>query len=289
MSEVAAAGPSNASGNMAAGPRNNSEPAASKGLKAIPRIAVSVKRVPAGEPGLTGRGLVSRSGPGRLNPHDGAALELAARIRDLLGVPADVISMGPKAAEETIKEALCLAGGKGYLLTDPAFAGADSLATARALEAALALKGPYDLVICGLMTTDGGTGQVGPALAALAGRAFVGRVDELVEAGPNNLVVSQRFPDMRAILRVSFPAVATVLQGAFPPRVPTIRDRLRKKECEIVTLSDLPDSDPGLYGEKGSATAIRRVWRPRPIRRKALSPSPQNAARLILDEAAQIV
>jgi electron transfer flavoprotein beta subunit len=229
-----------------------------------------------------------RSGPGRLNPHDWGALELAARIKDATLAKADVFSMGPRAAGEIIASALDLAGGEGFLLTGRAFAGADSLATARALAAALELKGPYDLVICGPFTTDGGTAQVGPALSALTGRAYVGGAENLMKASENDLTLLRRESGERAVVKISFPAVCSVLKGALAPRIPSVKDKLRKKTVSLITLSELPDPDPGLYGESGSGTVILKTGKPPKPAKLALSPNPEEAAAIIFAEAAPL-
>jgi electron transfer flavoprotein beta subunit len=215
-------------------------------------------------------------------------LELAARIKDAFGAQADVFSMGPKAAGEIVASALDIAGGQGFVLTDGAFAGADSLATARALAAALELKGPYDLVICGPFTTDGGTAQVGPALAALTGRAYLGGVEHLVEAGQDYLTLARREASERAEVKISFPAVCSVSKGALTPRIPSVRERLRKKPLSVLTLSDLGNPDPELYGESGSGTVILKTRKPDKPIKLALSPNPSRAAEMILAEAATL-
>ncbi|GAA3811048.1 hypothetical protein GCM10022226_34390 [Sphaerisporangium flaviroseum] len=90
-----------------------------------------------------------------------------------------VITLGPPSAEEVLREAITWGAERGILVTDPAFAGSDTLATARALAAAIRLTGPYDLVITGLNSVDADTGQVGPEVAELLGLPFLSGVREM--------------------------------------------------------------------------------------------------------------
>ncbi|MDR1545341.1 MAG: FAD-binding protein [Deltaproteobacteria bacterium] len=194
----------------------------------------------------------------------------------------EVFSMGPPQADETIREVLSLGPARGRHLCDPAFAGADSLATARALAAALELCGPFRAAVCGQFSADGGTGQVGPALAVSLRWPFVGRVSEILEAGPDRLILRQKWADEETTLRVTLPAVLSVLKDAFVPRLPTVRGRLRPKIVTRLGLSDLPRPDPALYGQLGSPTKILASRRPGAPQRVLTRCSPQEAAAALL-------
>lgn len=102
-----------------------------------------------------------------MNPADESALEKGLALRDAHGGSVTVLTMGPKRAEGMLREALSRGADHAVLLTDPAFAGADTLATARALKAAFETLGGFDVVLCGRRAVDGETGQVGPMLASL--------------------------------------------------------------------------------------------------------------------------
>jgi electron transfer flavoprotein beta subunit len=257
------------------------------------RIAVAVKQVPSGQGGATDprKGFVLRTGPGRLNPFDGPALEMALRLKDGHGALVDLFSMGPPQAEKTLKEALSLGADQAFHLCDPLLSGSDSLATARALVRAMGLEGPYDLVACGLASTDGGTGQVGPAMASLMGRPFVGRLEMVLGLEGRTLSVSQLYEDERIESRVPLPAVVAVLRENHTPRLPTVRARLRPRLITRLTVADLagPGDDGDwaapLFGEQGSPTRILRTRRPKPPDKVLARPSPAEAAAAILEAA----
>jgi electron transfer flavoprotein beta subunit len=101
-----------------------------------------------------------------VNPHDWYAVEAALRFRDEHGGRVTVLTMGPPQAEDALREVLGLGVDEALLLSDRAFAGADTWATSLTLARALARMGPVDLVVCGKQAIDGDTAQVGPELAA---------------------------------------------------------------------------------------------------------------------------
>ncbi len=100
-----------------------------------------------------------------VNPFDTYALEEGVRIKERYGGKVTAISMGPPQAEEMLKEAISTGADEAILLSDSAFAGADTLATSYTLARAVSKIREYDLIICGRQTIDGDTGQVGPELA----------------------------------------------------------------------------------------------------------------------------
>lgn len=102
-----------------------------------------------------------------MNPADESALEKALALRDVHGGSVTVLTMGPKRAEGMLRETLSRDADDAVLLTDPAFAGADTFATAQVLRAAFQTLGGFDLILCGRRAVDGETGQVGPMLASL--------------------------------------------------------------------------------------------------------------------------
>ncbi len=249
------------------------------------RIAAAVKQVPASDGAATDmeRGFLIRSGRGRLNPYDGPAVEAALRLRDLSGGQADIFSMGPESAAEAVTEALNMGADKGFLMTDKAFAGADSLVTARTLAEGFAACGPYDLYVFGQKSTDGDTGQVGPSVASFLGLPFVGRVTDFVKIESCDLVARQIVGEAIQVVLLSFPAVISVLRESFVPRLPSLKMKMRKKNLARLQLGDLSLQDTLLFGSKGSPTKIRRVYYPeQPPRGKAVVVSPGEAAERIL-------
>ena len=140
------------------------------------RIAVLIKQVPRVEEMELGPGGVLRREGLELemNPYCRRAVSKGVELVKEFGGSTTVLTLGPPAAEDSLREAIAWGADRGVLVTDPAFAGSDTLATARALAAALELTGPFDLVLVGRNSVDADTGQVGPAVAELLGLPFVG-------------------------------------------------------------------------------------------------------------------
>ncbi len=100
-----------------------------------------------------------------MNPYDRHALEEAVAIKEKLGGTVMVITMGPPQAEAVLREAIACGADDGVLISDRAFAGADTWATSYTLAKAVEMLGSFDLVLCGKQAIDGDTAQVGPGLA----------------------------------------------------------------------------------------------------------------------------
>ena len=152
------------------------------------RIVVLVKQVPD-TANVTGEamkedGTINRAAlPAVFNPEDLNALEEALKLKDRHDARVTVVTMGPPAAVQVLRESLYRGADEVILLTDKAFAGADTLATSYALSLAVEKLGGADLVLCGRQAIDGDTAQVGPQTAEKLGYpqiTCVSRIDELV-------------------------------------------------------------------------------------------------------------
>ena len=106
-----------------------------------------------------------------LNPFDRYALQAALHIKKAYGGRVTAISMGPPPAVEILLEALEHGVDRGFFLSDRRLAASDTLATAYALYKTVSYVGKFDIIFCGLQTTDGDTAQVGPQLAERLGLA----------------------------------------------------------------------------------------------------------------------
>lgn len=145
------------------------------------KIHVCVKQVPASNETLLDpvtHTIIRESAQSILNPFDAYAVEEAVRIKARCGGTVTAFTMGIPSAEETLRRVIAVGADDAVLLTDRAFAGSDTLATARTLAAAIRKKGMPDLILCGKMATDGDTAQVGPMLAECLGLAHVSDVAE---------------------------------------------------------------------------------------------------------------
>ena len=154
-----------------------------------------------------------------INPLDCVALEAGLSLRERHGGDVTVLTMGPPQSEEALREALAMGADRTILLTDPAFAGADTLATSHVLASAVKRLKPFpDLILCGQQTTDSDTGHVGPQIAEELDLPQVCGVNEMHLEGDSFVVkrVADGFLDS---MRVTMPALLSVVQGLC-----TIRD-----------------------------------------------------------------
>ena len=202
-------------------------------------IVVCVKAVPAStEVKMDPRThtIVRDGGASVVNPFDTAALELALSCRDAASgadpVCVSVISMGIPATEELLRDCIVRGvrrtGGGGcegidaYLLTDRAFAGADTLATTHALACGIRKLGGADVVLCGKMAVDGDTAQIGPELAGALDMACLADVRALESLGASGVVARCGTDEGTATLAAPCPVVLTVAKEAAQLRMPSV-------------------------------------------------------------------
>ena len=189
-------------------------------------IIVLAKQVPdtrnVGPDAMTPEGTVNRSAlPAIFNPEDLNALEQALRLKDQFpGTTVHVLTMGPGRAAEVIREAMYRGADGGYLLTDRAFAGADTLATSYALATAIKHVCPQvDLVIGGRQAIDGDTAQVGPQVAEKLGLNQVTYVEEVKDVnGAKEVTVTRHIDGGVETVVAPLPCVLTVNGSAAPCR-----------------------------------------------------------------------
>jgi electron transfer flavoprotein beta subunit len=202
-----------------------------------------------------------------LNPLDEFPLEAALRLRAAVGGRVTAITMGPPQAEAVLRKAVAMGADDAVLVSDRAFAGADTWATSLTLARALACCGPYDLILCGKQAIDGDTAQVGPGIAAHLGIPQITGVTALRVCGDG--IEAERLLDGgTAVLRVPHPALLTVLKEANEPRLPSLAGRLRalRLSPRRLRLEDLgvPANAVGL---EGSPTRVLRIAVPEVSRR----------------------
>ena len=148
-------------------------------------IASLAKQVPLAESLRLAGGRLVRTGVGvEMNPYCRRAVAEGVTLARDSGGTCTVVTLGPEGAEDVLREAVAWGADAGLHACDPAFAGSDTLATARALAAVLRAAGPFDLVLLGRNSVDGETGQVGPELAELLDLPFASGVRRLHDAGP---------------------------------------------------------------------------------------------------------
>lgn len=206
-------------------------------------------------------GVMDRTGiPSIMNPDDKVALEYALRIKDEVGGAVYVVSMGPMQAKKVLYEAIAMGADKGYLLSDRAFAGADTLATSKAL-AALIKTIPYDLIIAGRQAIDGDTAQVGPQIAEHLNLDQITYVSS-VETKGENLIVKRSYEDRYQIYEVKLPVLLTVLGDSTKPRYMNLNrlfNEANDSNIEVKGIVDI-DLDPKQTGLAGSPTKVKKSF-----------------------------
>jgi len=226
------------------------------------KIVVCLKQVPDTnqvkiDP-VTGT-LIREGVPSIINPEDKHALEEALRIKDANGAHVTVITMGPPQAEAALREAMAMGADEAILVTDRAFAGADTLATSHALAGALK-KLDYDLILAGRQAIDGDTAQVGPEIAEHLGLPQVTYVQKVEVAG-KALKVTKALEDGYEVLDVQMPCLLTAIKELNEPRYMDAKNifEIFSKEVQVWSADDI-DVDKAVLGLKGSPTKVKKSW-----------------------------
>lgn len=222
-------------------------------------VAALVKQVPVGETlGLGPDGRLQRDGtPLEMNPYCRRAVSKGTELARASGGTCTVFTLGPPAAEDVLREAVAWGADGAVHLTDSAFAGSDTLATARALAAALLREGPFDLVLVGRNSTDGDTGQVGPEVAQLLDLPFAAGARRMGFAS-GSLVLDLERDDGFETVEIDLPAVISVAERLIEPAKvePERRRAVRDDRVRRLAAADLGE---GPWGEAGSPTQVGKV------------------------------
>jgi electron transfer flavoprotein alpha subunit len=221
-------------------------------------VAVLVKQVPLAEEfrlGPDGR-LVRDGVPLEVNPYCRRAIAKGVELA-VAGGRCVAFTLGPPAAGEVLREAVAAGAAAGIHLCDPAFAGSDTLATARALAAAIRSAGPFDLLLAGLNSVDADTGQVPPELAELLGLPFASGVRHLAIEDSAARITCER-DDGTAEFLVPLPAVLSVAERLCPPAKFGPAERASVPAARLRQLG-AADLGPGPWGAAGSPTRVGEV------------------------------
>jgi electron transfer flavoprotein beta subunit len=202
-----------------------------------------------------------------VNPFDTYAVEEAVRLKETHGGSVTVLTMGPPQAAEALKQALSVGADRAILVSDRAFAGADTLATSFTLAAAIRKTGGADLIIAGKQTLDGDTGQVGPEVALHLKLPFATYVKKIESADDGKLRVERLVEDGYEVLELPTPCVITVVKEINEPRLPSLRGIMAAKKAEVVTWSaaDLGE-DEQRFGLSGSPTQVVETYVPERVK-----------------------
>lgn len=252
-------------------------------------IIVLAKQVPdtrnVGGDAMNADGTINRAAlPAIFNPEDLNALEQALRLKEEHpDSKITVLTMGPQRAADILREALCRGADEAVLLSDRAFAGADTLATSYALATAIKKIGSYDIVLCGRQAIDGDTAQVGPQVAQQLGLPQVTYARRIVSLLDNHIVVERGIENGVETVKAPLPLLLTVDGAAAECRPQNVYRMLRfhraatpteqaaegfRYSAQVAadesltikewTLADV-DGDASRCGLSGSPTKVRKV------------------------------
>ena len=198
-----------------------------------------------------------------MNPFDRNALEEGVRLKEQHGGTVTVISMGPPQAEAVLREAVACGADEAVLVSDRAFAGADTWATTYTLGKAIEKIGPFDLIICGKQAIDGDTAQVGPGLAKRLNIPYVSYVRKISGVENEFLAVHRLMDDGYDEIEMPLPGLLTVVKEINEPRVPSLKGKMKAKNLRLKVLSaeDI-GADPDSIGLPGSTTQVVKVFAP---------------------------
>ena len=233
------------------------------------KIIVLAKQVPdtrnVGKDAMKEDGTINRAAlPSIFNPDDLNALAQALRLKDAYpGTTVTLLTMGPGRAAEIIREGLYRGADGGYLLTDRAFAGADTLATSYALATAIKKIGDYDIIIGGRQAIDGDTAQVGPQVAEKLGLTQVTYAEEILNVDEKNRSITEKRHIDGGVETVEgpLPIVITVYGSAAPCR-PRNAKLVMKYKRALGAQEKVPA--PACHPEGVSALPYPELYEKRP-------------------------
>lgn len=204
--------------------------------------------------------------PSIINPYDNHALEEAIRLKEKVGGKITIISMGPQQAMEALKKAMSYGADRAILLSDRAFGGADSLATAYIIATALKEineTDPIDLVLAGKEAIDGDTAQTGPGIAQRLGFPQLTYVIKVRELTKSSITVERKTEEGRQIVKAELPALLTVEKELNDLRYASLPDLINAMEyTPEIWDSKTIDFDKAQIGIKGSPTSVTKIFAP---------------------------
>ncbi|MDA8433208.1 MAG: electron transfer flavoprotein subunit beta/FixA family protein [Nitrospiraceae bacterium] len=197
-----------------------------------------------------------------INPYDMHAIEAGLQIKEQAGGKVTVLTMGPPQAENALREAISMGVDEAVLLTDRAFAGSDTWATAYALSKAIGHLGA-DIILCGKQAIDGDTAQVGPEIAEFLDIPHISYIRKIDEVKEDGIRVQRLMDEGFDVIESSLPVLLTVVRELNVPRMPSLKGKMAAKKAVIgkMTAADIGAEDSNL-GLKGSPTQVRNIFAP---------------------------
>jgi len=198
-----------------------------------------------------------------INPFDMYAIEEGLRIKEKFGGKLVALTMGPPQAESALREAISLGCDEAILISDRAFAGADTLATSYALSRAVEKIKDYDIILCGKQAIDGDTAQVGPGIASTLDISQITNVRKIREIKDNHIIAERMTEHGYEVFQVQLPCLMTVVKDINVPRLPSLKGKMKAKSA-LVTVWKAADiaAEENRIGLKGSPTEVWKVFTP---------------------------
>ncbi len=204
--------------------------------------------------------------PSIINPYDAHALEEAIRLKEKVGGKVTIITMGPPQAKEALKKAISFGADRAILLSDRAFAGSDSLATAYILSRAIEKVNetePVDLVLAGKEAIDGDTAQTGPGIATRLNFPQLTYVIKVTDINQETITVHRKLESGREVVEAKLPALLTVEKDLNDLSYASLPNMMKAAayDPEYWDVKSL-DFDVTQMGLKGSPTSVNRIFAP---------------------------
>ncbi|GER94793.1 electron transfer flavoprotein subunit beta [hot springs metagenome] len=206
--------------------------------------------------------LIREGVPSIINPYDLHAIEAALQIKEKVGGKVTAITMGPPQAEDALREAISMGVDDVRLISDRAFAGADTWATSYTLYKAIEKLG-YDIIICGKQAIDGDTAQVGPEVAEFLNIPHIAYIRKIEDVSDKYIKVQRLMDDGYDVVESPIPVLLTVVKELNTPRLPSLKGKMAAKKA-VITKMDLNaiGAEPDNVGLKGSPTQVKNIFAP---------------------------
>lgn len=206
--------------------------------------------------------LIREGVPSIINPYDLHAIEAALQIKEKTGAKVTVITMGPPQAEDALREAISMGADDVRLISDRAFAGADTWATSYALYKAIEKLG-YDIILCGKQAIDGDTAQVGPEVAEFLNIPHIAYIRKIEDVSDKSIKVQRLMDEGYDVVESSLPVLLTVVKELNTPRLPSLKGKMAAKKV-VITRMDLNaiGAEAENVGLKGSPTQVKNIFAP---------------------------
>jgi electron transfer flavoprotein beta subunit len=234
--------------------------------------------------------LIREGVPSIINPFDENAIEAALQLKEKHAARVIVISMGPPQVEEALKQAIAMGADEAILISDRAFAGADTWATSYTISQAIKQIGDFDLILCGKQAIDGDTAQVGPGIAEFLDIPQITFAKNIVYEN-NVLKVHRVIEDGYELIETSTPVMVTVTKEMNEPRYPSLKGKMRAKSAVIEKMGmDSLKLDENKIGLTGSPTKVVKIFTP-PVKgnTEIFTGEPEEAAKKLADKIKNLV